>query len=136
MVWNTAEYRKRNAEDRENRLSHESPNAQSRTVSVDDTGVRRQLADGSEEAVTWSELSAVVVRVIPEGPWKEDVFFMLAGANGKGTAIPSGDPAADALIERLQTLPGFDNEKFIEAMTTDADEAYVVWSSEGHAAKH
>jgi hypothetical protein len=117
-------------------LSHESPNAQSRTVSVDDTGVRRQLADGSEEAVTWSELSAVVVRVIPEGPWKEDVFFMLAGNDGKGTAIPSGDPAADALIERLQTLPGFDNEKFIEAMTTDADEAYVVWSAEGHPAKH
>jgi hypothetical protein len=107
-----------------------SPSARSRSVSVDDTGVRRQLADGSEEAVTWSELTAVVIRVIPEGLSKEDVFFMLAGANGKGTAIPSADPAADALIERLQTLPGFDHEKFIEAMTTDADEAYVVWSTE------
>jgi hypothetical protein len=106
------------------------PSAQSRSVSIDDTGVRRQLADGSEEAVTWAELTAVVIRVIPEGLSKEDVFFMLAGANGKGTAIPSADPAADALIERLQTLPGFDHEKFIEAMTTDADEIYVVWSAE------
>jgi hypothetical protein len=115
-------------------LPQDSPSAQSRSVSVDDTGVRRQLADGSEEAVTWSELTAVVIRVIPEGLSKEDVFFMLAGANGKGTAIPSADPAADALIERLQTLPGFDNEKFIEAMTTDADEIYVVWSAEDSAA--
>ncbi|QWF82584.1 hypothetical protein [Amycolatopsis sp. CA-230715] len=108
-------------------MSQDSASAHSRSVSVDDTGVRRQLADGSEESVTWSELSSVVIRVIPEGPWKEDVFLMLAAADGTGTAVPSGDPAADALIERLQTLPGFDNEKFIEAMTTDADEAYVVW---------
>lgn len=111
-------------------MSQDPPHAKSRSVSVDDIGVRRQLADGSEESVTWAELSAVVIRVIPEGPWKEDVFLMLAGANGTGTAVPSGDPAADALIERLQSLPGFDNEKFVEAMTTDADEAYVVWKAQ------
>ena len=110
-------------------MSQELPQARSRSVSVDDTGVRRQLADGSEESVTWAELSSVVIRVIPEWPWQEDVFLMLAGANGNGTAIPSGDPAADAVIERLQTLPGFDNDKFVEAMTTDADEAYVVWKA-------
>lgn len=115
-------------------MSQDSPHAKSRSVSVDDIGVRRQLADGSEESVTWAELSAVVVRVIPEGPWNEDVFLMLAGANGNGTAVPSGDPAADALIERLQSLPGFDNDKFVEAMTTDADEAYVVWKAESSAA--
>jgi hypothetical protein len=114
-------------------LSQEPPQAKSRSVSVDDTGVRRQLADGSEESVTWAELSAVVVRVIPEGPWKEDVFLMLAAADGTGTAVPSGDPAADVLIERLQSLPGFDNEKFVEAMTTDADKAYVVWKAENTA---
>lgn len=110
-------------------LSQEPPQARSRSVSVDDIGVRRQLADGSEESVTWAELSSVVIRVIPEGPWKEDVFLMLAGTDGNGTAVPSGDPAADALIERLQSLPGFDNDKFVEAMTTDADEAYLVWKA-------
>lgn len=113
-------------------MSQDSRYAQSRTVTVDDTGVRRVLADGSEESVTWEQLASVVIRVIPEGPWKEDVFLMLAGPDGTGTAVPSGDPAADALIERLQTLPGFDNERFIEAMTTDADEAYVVWRAQQH----
>ncbi|WP_034274161.1 hypothetical protein [Haloechinothrix halophila] len=110
-------------------MSQDSRYAQSRAVTVDDTGVRRTLADGSVESVTWEELKSVVIRVIPEGPWSEDVFLMLAGSDGTGTAVPSGDPAADALIERLQTLPGFDNERFIEAMTTDADEAYVVWTA-------
>ncbi len=110
-------------------MSQDSPNARSRAVTVDNDGVRRQLADGSEESVAWTDLSSVVIRVIPEGPWKEDVFLLLAGSDGTGTAVPSSDPAADALIERLQTLPGFDNERFIEAMTTDADEAYVVWKA-------
>lgn len=111
-------------------MSQDSPNARSRAVTVDDNGVRRQLADGSEESVAWSELASVVIRVIPEGPWNEDVFLMLASTDGTGTAVPSSDPAADALIERLQALPGFDNDRFIEAMTTDADEAYVVWKAQ------
>lgn len=110
-------------------VSPDSSTAHSRAVSVDDTGVRRKLADGSEERVDWDDLAAVVVRVIPEGLSDEDVFLMLAAADGTGTAVPSGDPAADALIERLQTLPGFDHETFVEAMTTDADQAYVVWKA-------
>lgn len=80
--------------------------------------------------MTWAELSTVVIRVIPDSPWSEDVFFMLAGPNGTGTAIPSGDPAADALLERLQMLPGFDQERFVDAMTIDADEAYLVWNAD------
>lgn len=114
---------------REMSLPPDSSSAHSRSISVDDAGVRRLLADGSEESIAWSDLAAVVVRVIPEGPWKEDVFLMLAAADGTGTAVPSGDPAADALIERLQTLPGFDHDLFVEAMTTDADKAYVVWKA-------
>lgn len=108
-------------------------NAQSRTVTVDDDGVRRTLADGTVEAVSWASLTSVVIRVMPDSPYQEDVFLMLVGEDGKGTAIPSGDPAADALIERLQAMPGFDNERFIEAMTTDADQAYVVWETASDA---
>lgn len=113
-------------------LPPESANARSRSVSVDDSGVRRVLADGTEESVSWSDLATVVVRVIPEGLSREDVFLMLVAADGTGTAVPSGDPAADALIERLQTLPGFDHDTFVEAMTTDADTAYVVWKADQH----
>lgn len=112
-------------------MSQDSANALSRAVRVDDDGVVRRLGDGTEESVTWSDLTAVVIRVMPESPWQEDVFFMLAGPDGTGTAVPSSDPAADALLERLQALPGFDNDRFVEALTTDADEAYVVWQAEG-----
>jgi hypothetical protein len=96
-------------------------------ITVDDDGVRRLLADGTEESVTWADLAEVAIRTTPEGPWKEDVFFLLVRSGGGGCAVPAGDPSADALMSRLQSLPGFDNEAFIEAMTTMDDGLFVVW---------
>ncbi|MGH3761813.1 hypothetical protein [Actinophytocola sp.] len=96
-------------------------------ITVDDDGVRRLLADGTMESVTWTDLSEVAIRTTPEGPWKEDVFFLLVRAGGGGCAVPAGDPSADELMNRLQSLPGFDNEAFIEAMTTMDDGFFVVW---------
>lgn len=97
------------------------------SITIDDEGVRRQLADGTEESVTWEKLKEVAIRTTPEGPWKEDVFFLLVAEGGGGCAVPAGDPSADALMSRLQSLPDFDNDAFIEAMTTIEDGLFVVW---------
>lgn len=97
------------------------------SITIDDEGVRRQLADGTEESVTWAKLKEVAIRTTPEGPWKEDVFFLLVAEGGGGCAVPAGDPSADSLMSRLQSLPNFDNEAFIEAMTTMEDGFFVVW---------
>ncbi len=97
------------------------------SITIDDEGVRRQLADGTEESVTWAKLSEVAIRTTPEGPWKEDVFFLLMAEGGGGCAVPAGDPSADALMSRLQSLPDFDNDTFIEAMTTMEDGLFVIW---------
>jgi hypothetical protein len=99
-------------------------------ITVDDDGVRRLLADGTEESVSWANLAEVAIRTTPEGPWKEDVFFLLVRAGGGGCAVPAGDPSADDLMSHLQSLPGFDNEMFIEAMTTMDDGLFVVWQRE------
>nr|WP_026317016.1 hypothetical protein [Actinokineospora enzanensis] len=96
-------------------------------ITVDDRGVRRLLADGTEESVSWSDLAEVAIRTTPESPWKEDVFFLLMRAGGGGCAVPAGDPSADDLMGRLQSLPNFDNEAFIEAMTTTEDGLFVIW---------
>jgi hypothetical protein len=97
------------------------------SITIDDEGVRRQLADGTEESVTWAKLKEVAIRTTPEGPWKEDVFFLLVAEGGGGCAVPAGDPSADALMSRLQSLPNFDNDAFVEAMTTIEDGFFVVW---------
>ncbi|SDD72027.1 hypothetical protein [Actinokineospora iranica] len=96
-------------------------------ITVDDDGVRRLLADGNEETVSWADLAEVAIRTTPEGPWKEDVFFLLMKQGGGGCAVPAGDPSADELMARLQSLPNFDNDAFVEAMTTTEDGLFVVW---------
>ncbi|MGH3439590.1 MAG: hypothetical protein ACRDRN_24430 [Sciscionella sp.] len=96
-------------------------------IVVDGTGVRRQLADGSHEAVSWHELKEVAIRTIPDAMWGEDAFFLLVGSQGDGCAVPSRHPAADDLMARLQELPGFDDKAFFEAMTSTEDSLFVCW---------
>ncbi|WP_424184648.1 hypothetical protein ACOBQX_22490 [Actinokineospora sp. G85] len=96
-------------------------------ITVDDEGVRRLLADGTQEAVAWADLAEVAIRTTPEGPWKEDVFFLLMREGGGGCAVPAGHPSADDLMSRLQSLPSFDNDAFVEAMTTTEDGLFVIW---------
>lgn len=49
------------------------------------------------------------------GPFTDDVFFVLTDADGRSETLPLGEDPD--LLPRLQKLPGFDNETFIEAMS-------------------
>jgi hypothetical protein len=55
-----------------------------------------------------------------------DVFWVLHGTTG-GCAIPQGATGDRELLKRLQTLPGFDNAAFIEAMGSTADKKFLCW---------
>ncbi|GAB4583454.1 hypothetical protein [Nocardia sp. NPDC127526] len=95
-------------------------------VEINDTFVRRTLANGRVEEVAWTELAEVRIITTADGPFAEDVFFVLIGATGKGCVVPHS--AADtAFLARLQALPGFDNDKVIEAMCSVTDKQFLVW---------
>jgi hypothetical protein len=96
-------------------------------VVVDQVGVRRWLPDGRQEAVRWDDLVEVAIRTTPEGPWQEDVFFLLTGRGGGGVAVPHGEAVERDLLGWLQALPGFDNERVVEAMTWAEDAMFVCW---------
>jgi hypothetical protein len=97
------------------------------SIQIDDHGIRRQLADGKVEQVAWDDLQEVVVLTTADGPFAEDVFFVLAGRDGTGCVVPQGAPESGELLERLQRLPGFDNEAFIRAMSSTEDARFVCW---------
>jgi hypothetical protein len=63
-----------------------------------------------------------------DGPVSDDVFWVLHGSDGTGCVIPSEASGADGILKRLQELPGFDNEKFIESMGSTANQSFLVWS--------
>jgi hypothetical protein len=63
-----------------------------------------------------------------EGPLLEDVFFALLGPGGAGFLVPQGADGSQVLVERLLKLPGFDEQRFIEAMGSTTNRKFVCWS--------
>lgn len=96
-------------------------------ILIDDRGVRRDLGNGKSEDVAWSNLVEVQIVTTDEGPWLDDVFFLLVGGDGTGCCVPQGAPGSETLLERLQALPNFDNQKVIEAMGSVESARFVCW---------
>jgi hypothetical protein len=93
-------------------------------IRIDDTGVKRELCNGFE-SVRWGDLIGVAIMTTADGPFSEDFFWILVGADGKGCVVP-GEHAAD-LLQRLQRLPGFDNQAVIDASTSTEEATFSCW---------
>jgi hypothetical protein len=96
------------------------------SVSVDEHGVQRALADGTIEALRWEDLRSVLIVTTSEGPLADDVAFVLVGEGGHGVAVPDA-AMPPALLDRLLALPGFDHARMIEAMGSTQEAQFLVW---------
>lgn len=97
-------------------------------LAIDDTGVRRFLADGRSEALAWAELREVSIVTTADGPYAEDVFVVLRGAGEGGVMVGQGLAIEHKLLEELQRrLPDLDNEAIIRAMGSTQEARFVVW---------
>jgi len=96
-------------------------------IEWDDNGITRALPDGRSEGVTWANLVRVSVLTTDEGPFVEDVFFVLESADGKGCVVPQEADHDSRLLEFLQKLPGFDNEQLVRAMTSVENARFLCW---------
>src|SRR5688572_6390310 len=97
------------------------------TVIFDDEAVSRTMRDGRIERVRWDRLCEVGIITTDEGPFVDDVYWMLIGDDGTGCAIPSSATGCDALLRRLQALPGFDNLAVVQAMGSTDNASFVCW---------
>lgn len=98
-------------------------------VTFDDEGVTRTRRDGLVEHVGWDELLSVDIATTNEGPWVDDVFWLLS-AGDHGCVVPSEAEGMAELLLRLHELPGFDDEAVIRAMGCTDNERFAVWSRE------
>lgn len=95
-------------------------------VRLSDSGVVCERPDGTVERVGWADLQKVEIVTTGQGPFAPDVFWVLHGTHG-GCAIPQGATGDRQLLERLQALPGFDNNAVIEAMSSTSDRRFLCW---------
>jgi hypothetical protein len=93
-----------------------------------DASVTHIRADGIEEIVGLDDLQEVDIITTDEGPWWEDVYFLLISSDGKsGCAVPQCSEGCDRFLARLQQLPGFDNATVIKAMGSTSNATFVCW---------
>jgi hypothetical protein len=95
-------------------------------VSFDDTTIIRTLPNGKTETVQWDDLQEVGIITTNEGPFQEDVYWILTGSKG-GCAVSGGAQGMKELLERLQKLPRFDNETVIRAMGSTRNDKFQCW---------
>ena len=96
-------------------------------VVVDERGVMVHTDAGRDDTIQWSELAEVTIRTTDTGPWAEDVFWVLLDENGRGCVVPLSSPAMPQLLKRLDSLPGFDTGRVIDAMASATDDTFVCW---------
>lgn len=89
--------------------------------------VRFHHPQGELQQIRWSDLHEVGIVTTDEGPFVEDVFFMLLSEDREGCAIPQSAEGMDELLTRLQALPGFDNNAVIEAMGCTSNSNFRLW---------
>ncbi len=95
-------------------------------VRVTRTEVICERPDGKIERVAWNDLQSVEVITTDDGPFAPDVYWVLIGSTG-GCAVPQGATGDRELLEKLQALPGFDNESFIRAMGSTDHARFLCW---------
>jgi hypothetical protein len=96
------------------------------SVEVNEKYVIHTRSNGQVEIVTWDEMRAVMIETTADGPFETDVFWILVGKDN-GCVIPTGTNGEEKLLDRLQKLPGFDNQAMIDAMCCTENKRFLCW---------
>jgi hypothetical protein len=98
-------------------------------VQVDDDVVSCLSPGGRCETVWWNDLIRVLVVTTDQGPFVDDIFWVLQGQNGQ-CVVPSESQGVDALFDRLKKLPGFNWDAAIDASSSVENREFLCWERE------
>ena len=94
-------------------------------VELTDTALIYHQPDAEPRTVRWNNLRAVLIETTDQGPFVEDVWWVLV--DGEGHCMIAQEVGGEALLARLQALPDFDNEAVIAAMMSVENKLFTCW---------
>ena len=98
------------------------------SVTFDESGVTCLATGRADQFIAWKSLTEVGILTTDDGPFLEDVFWVLVGeAESNACIVPQSASGTQALLARLQELPGFDNSAVMRAMTCAESNRFVCW---------
>lgn len=80
-----------------------------------------------EELIGWERVEQVAIRTTADGPFGEDLFWMIGLADGL-VELPSMLVDGEGMHAMQDALPGFDNLKCILAMGSTDERIFTIWS--------
>ncbi|HEY9681835.1 MAG TPA: hypothetical protein V6C86_09670 [Oculatellaceae cyanobacterium] len=98
----------------------------SETVTMTDEAITRTLSSGEAESVRFDDLEKVYIVTTDQGPFVEDLFYVLKGHHGS-TIIGQEWASKVKLMEMLFKLPNLDLEQILRAMASVENQAFVIW---------
>lgn len=99
------------------------------TVEFDDLQVRCDWPEDESTSMRWDEISTVTLVTTDEGPWIEDVYWILEDGNADQIVIPHGASGHEEFLAEMQRrFPGFNDDAVIQAMGTTSNDTFLVWS--------
>ena len=102
-------------------------------LAIDEVGITR-TAKGLREHVAWGDIARVRIMTTDQGPYLEDVFFIVEAKSDGGCVVPQDLAVRDGLLEALQSrLVGLNNGAVIEAMLSVENRIFTIWEAEGSA---
>jgi hypothetical protein len=98
------------------------------TVLIDEVGIRR-VAGRIKERVEWDQVKSVRIVTSGDGPFVEDVYFLIDAKDGKGCCISHEAATRANLLQALDLrLKNIDSEEVIRAMGSTGNATFVIWS--------
>jgi hypothetical protein len=94
---------------------------------IDGRGVAVEAPVG-RAFIAWVDLVAVEIHTTAAGPAEDDFFWELRSRDGSTLTIGPQIAGVADLLERLQRLPGFDNEAVVAASASTAHARFTCWS--------
>ncbi len=89
-----------------------------------------RLPTGEVERVALEALELVVVATDDSGPFGLDLWWLLFTNPECPLRFPGGSTGEEAVLEALESLPGFDHEALIAAMACTEEAHFVLWKCE------
>lgn len=93
---------------------------------VDERGLRVD-AGGERRFLAWAELEAVALETSGGDPTEARLAWLLGAGDGQVVLVPSDARGGQALLERLQELPGFDRRAVLNAALSWRPRTFVCW---------
>jgi hypothetical protein len=110
-------------------LPRERPPAEQLTI--DEEGITR-TARNLREHVAWADVVRICIMTNDQGPYLEDVYFVIEGRNGEGCVVSHELATRGRLLYALhERLDGVNNKEVIEAMLSTSNHVFTIWEAKG-----